>query len=191
MKKNTILMIMLVAGLLACKDDEEPSASTPEFGKATLVLNNKSSEFTALAGSWRCNPTNLTLSLSNLSTDLTKGVSFFIGNIPAKEGRYTLRRRGVDISSDNDNDCKLDTSFGSALAYGGETLVVFYEILEDEAPNELVITRYDPVAQQLEGHLQITLAVGEKLFPIGNLEHPDTLRVTQSTFVANIEPPKE
>ena len=185
MKKNLFITIVLSLGLLACSEDEDPKASR-DLGEATLVLNGKPAEFTVLAGSWRCDSDNLSLSITRLGADLTKGVSVYLGNFPAKEGKYALHKR-----ESSHDDCILNTTHGSALAYGGETLVAMYGILEDKGPNELIITHYDSVAQRLEGHFQTTLAVEDKLLPIGNFEHPDTLRITHGTFVTDILPPEK
>ncbi|MEM9671025.1 MAG: hypothetical protein AAF992_00420 [Bacteroidota bacterium] len=187
MKKNTILTAILVCVLLACSDDEDPQGPPPsEFGKATLVLNDKPLEFTVSARGWQCNAENLEISLNQSSANLERGTSFFVGNIPAKEGRYTLRRGDT-----NSGECELDTPFGSALKYNGATLVTLYEIMEDKGPNEFVITRYDSAAQRLEGRFQVALAVEDTLSPFSKREHPDTLRITQGTFVTTISPPEE
>ncbi|MEM6842754.1 MAG: hypothetical protein AAF632_11055 [Bacteroidota bacterium] len=190
-QRSLVLMIFLALSLSACSDDDEPQGPPPtEFTEATLVLNGEPLEFKVVASDWECNPGNLTLGVVHISENLEKGMVFGAANFPAKEGRYTLRRRNFDLNG-GDDSCDLETPFGSALAYGGETLVAFYDVLEDEEPSELIITRYDPATQRLEGRLQMTLVIKENLFPIGKLEHPDTLRITQGSFVTNIMPPEE
>ncbi|MEM6842753.1 MAG: hypothetical protein AAF632_11050 [Bacteroidota bacterium] len=184
MKKNAILAIILVVSLLACSDDEDPTAPpSGEIGKATLTLNDKPLDFTVSAGSDQCDSKNLEITLYRPGKKIRQGTSFFLGNIPAKEGKYTLRR-----SDTQDEVCTLETPFGTALTEDGITLMQWYEILEDKGPNELVITRYDSEAKRLEGSLQMTLAVADTLSPFSRVEHPDTLRITKGIFTATISP---
>lgn len=186
--RHLLMGIFLFVFLVGCSEDDTvcEAETSPYYGEADMLVNDRAFAFGAVAGNSGCNAHNLTLNCVYYDETGLERMSLGIGNFPNQVGSYKIPR----IDAGGVGECALDTLYASFYTLEGDAIGEAFHIVEEAENNELVITRYDSAAHRLEGHFSMTLAVTE-LFRIDELNFPDTVRITYGTFSTEVLPPED
>lgn len=177
MKKLLLLLTFAMPILTMCKkDDGDPQPEPPVYWGETAVFKN-GVEAIAKSYATQVDPdSTLSVNIDLFNASQRNIGKLLFQNIPQRTGNVPLKK-------------KVYPTDGSAYAVyfdsNGDILNGFYDVLESEPSNSLIITSFDENSDEITGSFTVTLVVDSSYNAVmPALE--DTLRFTGGYFHTKI-----
>ena len=176
MKKLLLLLTLALPLFNMCKTDEEPGPLPPEYFGETAVFKNGVEAIVKSYGTQIEPDSTLSINIDLFNSNQSNIGKLLFQNILPRTGSVSLKKKVYPTNG---------TAYVVFFDSNGDFLNGFYDLLETEPSNSLIITSFDDIADEITGSFNVTMVVDS----VSNASNPslvDTLRFTGGYFHTKI-----